>query len=509
MKCDEVRMLLAAYRRGEWTFVEQRQIAAHLSDCSACRRWEKEARQVGEMLRDLPIITPPADFRDRVFAAIKTDQELIAVAARNHTPTPDQTFINTGKMAQVIRSATSSVERVGEVALASVRPRHVFFGKNTAIATVAALFAIVFLAQLIPFDMPTKSHGDDASACLLSPCRLFPASVKADPLYPTIISSVANHKQAIFVAQSPAGQYMVFIWDQQDSGVPTKLLAEPSDEPIKLIGLSSSMLVWSKGTTNWIIYATPLVDHLVKSFEPSKALPILSSDKEIGGYHVSSLADDIWIDGKTALLDIVTSENTNILVRATIAEDVSEVYYALIEQASPGHVIADPYLDGQVAYWIEKVPITQDMSSDVIKRQSPQQEPTVLFAGKNLFDVVANKDIIAYFQENTSNDINSKDDSSKGSGTVFTILQTQDSSSTVPHARTNNTIDGKTIHRGPSYIAWRDKNVTIYSFGGQDNGTHTYTLIPPENTSFNTLPESLVWTISQGGTMMLKILDIN
>lgn len=53
----------------------------HLTACAACRRVEADYRGVGERIRRLPSITPPADFRERVFAAIQADERRVSPAA--------------------------------------------------------------------------------------------------------------------------------------------------------------------------------------------------------------------------------------------------------------------------------------------------------------------------------------------------------------------------------------------------------------------------------------------
>jgi len=72
--CRQVRRQLAAYRRDDWPATDIPAVTAHLGICAECRRAGAEYRLSGELLRQLPTITPPHDFRDRVFAAIRADQ---------------------------------------------------------------------------------------------------------------------------------------------------------------------------------------------------------------------------------------------------------------------------------------------------------------------------------------------------------------------------------------------------------------------------------------------------
>src|SRR5579871_6902895 len=70
ISCAEVRQVLATYRRDDWPTSELSALRRHLEGCADCRRVEAEFRGVGEQIRRLPAITPPASMRANVFAAI-------------------------------------------------------------------------------------------------------------------------------------------------------------------------------------------------------------------------------------------------------------------------------------------------------------------------------------------------------------------------------------------------------------------------------------------------------
>jgi len=71
LSCAQVRPLLAAYRRDDWSVDDMAAVNAHLAGCADCRAAEAAYRVGGERLRQLPSITPPPDFRAAVFAAIR------------------------------------------------------------------------------------------------------------------------------------------------------------------------------------------------------------------------------------------------------------------------------------------------------------------------------------------------------------------------------------------------------------------------------------------------------
>src|SRR5215469_12663875 len=80
ISCAEVRRALAAYRRDDWPTSELSALRRHLERCAGCRRVEADFRGVGEHIRRLPSITPPASMRANVFAAIAAEERRVAPA---------------------------------------------------------------------------------------------------------------------------------------------------------------------------------------------------------------------------------------------------------------------------------------------------------------------------------------------------------------------------------------------------------------------------------------------
>ncbi len=72
--------MLATERPDEWSAADLDALTRHLAGCAACRQYQAAFRLVGEQIRQLPSIAPPADFRSRVFAAIREEQRQVAPA---------------------------------------------------------------------------------------------------------------------------------------------------------------------------------------------------------------------------------------------------------------------------------------------------------------------------------------------------------------------------------------------------------------------------------------------
>lgn len=78
--CARTRVLLASLRPDEWSAGDLDTLTSHLAGCASCRHYQAAFRLVGEQIRQLPSIAPPADFRSRVFAAIREEERRIAPA---------------------------------------------------------------------------------------------------------------------------------------------------------------------------------------------------------------------------------------------------------------------------------------------------------------------------------------------------------------------------------------------------------------------------------------------
>ncbi|MFI5272013.1 MAG: hypothetical protein ACHQ4H_03140 [Ktedonobacterales bacterium] len=72
--------MLAAYRRDEWTTADLAALSGHLQACVSCRQFQAAYRLVGEQIRQLPSIAPPANLRSRVFAAVRQEERRVAPA---------------------------------------------------------------------------------------------------------------------------------------------------------------------------------------------------------------------------------------------------------------------------------------------------------------------------------------------------------------------------------------------------------------------------------------------
>ena len=68
--CRDMELELAAYAGGELDPAQRGRIGSHLDGCAGCRAELAREMTLRETLGGLPTATPPADFDDRILAAI-------------------------------------------------------------------------------------------------------------------------------------------------------------------------------------------------------------------------------------------------------------------------------------------------------------------------------------------------------------------------------------------------------------------------------------------------------
>jgi hypothetical protein len=139
---------LGAYRRDDWAPRDLEALGLHLADCPACRQKEAAYRDVGAGVRQLSSITPPPEFRARVFAAIAADQAALAgrSAMAITAPPVSASMEDTQPLLPVVRVRNTRVRR-------SMLPeRNVW--QRAGLGLAAALLIGVLGARFIPLIEP-------------------------------------------------------------------------------------------------------------------------------------------------------------------------------------------------------------------------------------------------------------------------------------------------------------------------------------------------------------------
>lgn len=500
LKCEEVRLRLAAYRRSEWSAAEQQAVNEHLGGCSACRQWEAAAREVGDHLRDLPTIVPPPSLRANVFAAIRQEQLAAATrAAETAKPAPPVERALPPPPAPVIlprpisasRPARPAVVaplgRIGEVTSSSRRFPRVVFGARTAIATIAALFLIMFTAHLLPLNTlgSFASHGGGGPVEVVQPQFPLPA-IQADAQYPTATSAIANLNAIFYIGKNANGQEMLIGYNRSTKQT-QYLFAQPTTQTVTLVALTNKMLVWMGADgSGWALHGAPLADD--GTLAPMTLAPITfaSQDQSFGNSTLARFIS-LWADGTSIAFTAIDSHGAMILERAdyTAAKPIT---YTFITEALPNHSLSQPYVDGTSVYWVDKSIAADGSTLGVLWQQTSEAAATPLNLTGSAFSPVAAGGHLAWFQMGAPQ---TTDDAivTPLAGTIALRPNAAAATETV----ISSPINAASVWRGPGYLMWRDDSgVHTYQVGSIDQGASPIRL-PDTFTALGLSATTVTW----------------
>ncbi len=486
MRCEDVRVLLAAYRRSEWTIEDQRAINKHLATCADCRHWEVEARRVGEQLRQLPTITPPPSLRERVFAAIKEEQLAATSAAAQPVPIAaterkanEPTPITAARSASIppvhfARPTPITTERIGEVGGSHHAPR-VLFGRTTAIATVAALFVIVFAIRFMPSTGTNSgSNVGRIEGCVSLQCQTQGHNFPPDSTYATVTSALVDNNEAVYVGKSSDGKEMLFVSPFSDKHS-TPLLSAPTGDALAVVALTSKLVIWSEGDprdpkSGWSLYAMPLVNGKVQPGAVLIPLAVHSTYLQ-GDTSPVSVVNYLWANGQSIALVLTTQDNRTLLVRADLSEGGIAFADTIIARAESGHTFIDPYIDDNAVYWVDTTIASSCQPQHSIWRQANQQNATpqmISPTGSDAFGPVSNGQNVAWVQASA----NVASMNSVGCTVATTVNIVAGNGNGTPQVVSTAPIPIASVMRGDGYIFWLDRSGGHYyrpGNGGQTN----------------------------------------
>jgi len=82
MHCQEIQELLSAYIDGMLEPSVQNTVERHLEHCPACRQEAQDLKIIVGLVQELPLLEPPAEFRQRLRARLEDDKGLNSAAGQ-------------------------------------------------------------------------------------------------------------------------------------------------------------------------------------------------------------------------------------------------------------------------------------------------------------------------------------------------------------------------------------------------------------------------------------------
>lgn len=335
--CARARELLAAYRRDEWSSEELTALTEHLGSCAACRQHEAAYRLVGEQIRQLPTIAPPADLRSRVFAAVRLEERRIAPA-----------------IARLSREATNPALPVVRALPRPTQRSTRMLPSRFALAAAAVLAISLLAARLIPL---LASDGFAGIAASLSGAgqQHHTSPAPAPPVaryavgsgYVGATSALATGVWLVYSALDASGRSSLIVLDRHSGR--RGLLAGPSAAPLAVRALTDQWVIWSSGTGStsapWRLSASRL--------DGTNATPLTLVVSGQSGDDVPATLGGVWAGSdNTVLVAGATAAGTGILLRMDLAAS-GPTRTVLVRSGQSGHLLADPSAESGAYYWAD------------------------------------------------------------------------------------------------------------------------------------------------------------
>ena len=334
--------MLAAYRRDDWSTRDLAALGYHLSTCAACRQSEARYRRVGESVRQLPTITPPPEFRESVFAAIRAlqlDQRAATPAISEVTGADTSPSLPVVRLAPVVRLDTHRAARRRG------------FDPRMISAIAAVLIVGIFATQIVPA-LAGKSLGGIASSLTNAGSRpasspLPVAHYQPDARYAHVTSVFANGRWLVYSSTAADGSAML-VAQQRQGGTAAPLLHAPVNGALAIRAVTDQWAIWTTegaaGSGTWSMAASRL--------DATGSAPLVLARSDTAGPDAPALLTGVAATEAGVLITAQTAAGTGVLVRYDLsgATPTSQV---IARTHASGHLMTNPAAVADGYYWSE------------------------------------------------------------------------------------------------------------------------------------------------------------
>lgn len=320
--------MLAAYRRDDWPTADLTAFSRHLAACADCRRAEVDYRRTGEMIRDLPSLTPPPEFREAVFAAIRAEERRLAP-----------------EVARLSRAATNP-----ELPVIRLAPRRAQSGRVRLAPRVALVAAVLFFSLVAAKMLPTldPSSLDRTATRLDADPAPTVARYPVDARYSAVTGAMATGAWLVYSAADASRGTMLFARDRRNGRV-AQLLASPASDALAVRAVTDRWAIWSAGggmsSARWSLHAAAL--------EPARGgASYTLVDGAVRDADTPATLGGVWASGDTVLVAGATAAGRGVLLRVDLAGGRPDAQ-VIARSNTPGHLFTDPSAVGSAAYWAD------------------------------------------------------------------------------------------------------------------------------------------------------------
>ncbi len=257
MNCNQAQALIAAYRDlqdNATSTTETAELDAHLAQCASCREMLARYRSLGEQIRSISVLEPPADMHAKLMQALAAEHTRFLQRSASATPPPPE-FLKP-YVQEHLRHAPDTHPLVA-FSTAETGPLPVLRERHTkrqrrqvpqmAVLGLAAMFLMAIMmggiTSLLLLGHTTTSPL--VSTSLDQPAFIVRVPYTTTTQYDHVVSAVADSNTIYYTAYADTASrgWMLEELDRTTQ-LSIPLLDTPVDEPLIVLGSENGWLVW-------------------------------------------------------------------------------------------------------------------------------------------------------------------------------------------------------------------------------------------------------------------------
>ena len=389
MNCSQARTLLAAYRELKKGQMDTTALEVHLSTCADCRTYLTQSSLVGERLRSLPTIKPPADAHTKLMKALATEHtRFIQNAPASAQSRPVPAFLTpylkehaqeTANNIAAFSTADTGPLPIIQAARKRRNAQRPFFMNPIAVVGLAAAFLMVIMAGGLTSLVILANRGvqEQAPASFVQLSQITLTNYTTETTYSHIASAVADRQNIYYTAANDLSTgWMLSVLDNQTK-VSTPLIPKESTSPLVVLSSSDDWLIWlqydlpkkevSKNThthtttshevRTWSLKATYLGTDPASTL--TTATPITLSkgtlDLATAPNWINTPIPGTWLTKDTLLVTSIDAKGKSHLTRYDLNAEKSPQATELATVGN-GHILTSPTANSGATsiYWSEE-----------------------------------------------------------------------------------------------------------------------------------------------------------
>ncbi len=427
--------MLSAYRELKDGTIDSTELDVHLEGCPSCRQMLARDMFIGGRLRALPTIEPPPEMHGRLMRALAHEHaQYLQKASPGNVPTPEFLKPYLQEHARVTQisnhfSALSTAE-TGPLPIlhAKRRRRPRSHMSQFAVLGLAAMFLMVVMMGgitsllILAHDNSGNLARVNTTGAALTFTQIQKSAIATSTPYQHVASAVANRDSIYYSAYLDDAQttWMLLQLDRA-SRKSTQLLAQPTDQPIIVLGSTPQWLVWlqfdkpiapsqnSVPTTNQLPWSLRILSLAQVAQSPVPITPTIllngKFDQSTAPTWVHTPIQGIWLAQSVLLVATIDSKGASHLLEFQL--DLSGKSAGTeIAKAAPGDILTSPTAnsDATSVYWADEwMNDAGILSSNIMMRQETTVSgPTHFSHGRWVRDITQTVQQGSFREDSTS-----------------------------------------------------------------------------------------------------------